>query len=89
MIQRRAVIKAFEIPFTKGGVYMITIPETGFVRLPQILEVIPVGKSSWWAGVKSGRYPKPVKISARCTAWLAEDIHNLIRLLAQGNQLPN
>jgi prophage regulatory protein len=89
VIQRRAVIKAFEIPFTQGGVYMVTIPETGFVRLPQILEVIPVGKTCWWEGVKSGRYPKPLKISARCTAWRAEDIHNLIRLLAQGNQVPN
>jgi len=61
---------------------MLTIPETGFVRLPQVLAVIPVGKTCWWEGVKSGRYPKPVKVSKRCTAWKAEDIHALIRNLA-------
>jgi predicted DNA-binding transcriptional regulator AlpA len=58
------------------------IPETGFVRLQQILAVIPYGKSTWWAGVKSGRFPKPVKLSIRRTAWKAEDIHALIKRLS-------
>ena len=58
-----------------------SLPEMGFLRLAQVLEVIPVGKSSWWAGVKSGRYPKAVKLSPRCTAWKAEDIQELIRNL--------
>ena len=54
------------------------IPQTGFLRLPQILELIPIGKSTWWAGVKSGKYPKPIKLGANTTAWKAEDIHLLI-----------
>lgn len=54
------------------------IPETGFIRLSTILKFIPVGKSTWWAGVKSGRFPKPVKLGVRTTAWRAEDIANLI-----------
>jgi len=58
------------------------IPDTGFVRLPQVLSVIPVSRSTWWAGVKSGRYPQPVKLSPRVTMWRAEDIHRLIRELA-------
>jgi predicted DNA-binding transcriptional regulator AlpA len=58
------------------------IPETGFVRLVQVLAVIPVGKTCWWEGVKSGRFPRPVKISKRCTAWRAEDIHALIRSIS-------
>jgi prophage regulatory protein len=67
----------------KGGKHdMHDLPETGFLRLPQVLSVIPVGKTCWWQGVKSGRYPKPVKLSARCTAWRAEDIHELIRSLS-------
>ena len=57
---------------------MYDIPETGFLRLPQVLSVIPIGKTSWWEGVKAGRFPKPVKLSERCTAWRAEDIHELI-----------
>ena len=71
-----------------------TIPEIGFIRLSEVLTVIPVGKSCWWAGVKSGRYPKPVKLSARCTAWKAEDIRDLINRLSeqtqnQGLHIPN
>jgi len=55
--------------------------ETGFLRLKQILSPqgpIPVSKSTWWAGVKSGRYPQPVKLGRRITAWRAEDIRKLI-----------
>lgn len=54
------------------------LPETGFVRLPQILAVFPISRSSFWAGVKSGKYPKPVKLSQRCTAWRVEHIRELI-----------
>jgi predicted DNA-binding transcriptional regulator AlpA len=54
------------------------IPETGFIRLSTILKIIPVGRTTWWAGVKSGRFPKPVKLGQRITAWNAEDIRTLI-----------
>ena len=63
------------------------LPETGFLRLPQIIgdpkaeppipPIIPVKKSCWWAGVRSGRFPKPVKLG-RCTMWRVEDIRALI-----------
>jgi hypothetical protein len=61
------------------------LPEYGLLRLWQILgdkrkgipPIIPVSKSSWWAGVKSGKYPKPVKLSPRCTCWYVEDIRKL------------
>ena len=65
-----------------------TLPDTGFVRLPQIIgsakarspipALIPVSRSTWWAGVKSGRYPQPVKLGPRITAWRVEDIRRLI-----------
>lgn len=61
------------------------IPKTGFLRLPQILDLIPVCKATWWNGVKSGRFPKPVK-NGRCTFWRAEDIQALINDIAGGNQ---
>ena len=54
------------------------LPGTGFVRIGTVLTFIPVGKSTWWAGVKSGRYPKPIKLGPKVTAWRAEDIHALI-----------
>ncbi len=54
------------------------LPETGFVRLPQVLKVFPVSKSTWWAGVKSGKYPQPVKLGLKMTAWRVGDIRALI-----------
>ena len=67
---------------------MTPLPETGYLRLPQIIgdptatppipALIPVGKSTWWNGVKSGRFPAPVKIGPRITAWRVEDIRTLI-----------
>jgi len=59
----------------------LELPETGFLRLSQVLKFIPLGKTSWWKGVKSGRFPKPVKLSERCTAWRVEDIRDLIEKL--------
>ena len=66
----------------------MNLPDTGFLRLPQIVgnskanppiaPLIPVGKSTWWEGVKSGRFPKPVKLGPRTTAWRVEDIRALI-----------
>ena len=47
-------------------------------RLPVVLARIPVSRSGWWQGVKTGRYPAPIKISKRCVAWRASDIHALI-----------
>jgi prophage regulatory protein len=61
------------------------LPSPGFVRLASILAPkgpIPVSKSTWWAGVKSGRYPKPVKLGPRITAWRVEDIRALIDSVA-------
>lgn len=68
---------------------MHILPETGYLRLAQIIgkpkaeppipALIPVSKSTWWQGVRSGRYPQPVKgLGARITAWRVEDIRALI-----------
>ncbi len=54
------------------------LPSTGFLRLPAVLSFIPVGRSTWWAGIKSGRYPAPVKLGPRMSAWRAEDVRSLI-----------
>lgn len=54
------------------------------LRLPTVLGRVEVSRSNWWAGVKRGRYPKPVKISQRCTAWRSTDIDALIERLSQG-----
>lgn len=48
------------------------------LRIPQILKIIPVSKSHWWAGVKSGKFPQPVKLGKRTTAWKESDIQKII-----------
>ncbi len=54
------------------------LPDTGFIRLSAVLKFIPVSRSSWWNGIKTGRYPKPVKLGPRTTAWRVSDIRALI-----------
>jgi predicted DNA-binding transcriptional regulator AlpA len=58
-----------------------SIPTTGFLRLPQVLSFVPISKSAWWEGCKTGRFPKPVKLGPRTTAWKAEDIAALVKQL--------
>ena len=75
---------------------MNQLSETGFLRLSQIIgnskakppiySLIPVSKSTWWAGVKSGRYPSPIKLGPRITAWRVEDIR---RLISDSNSFQN
>jgi prophage regulatory protein len=65
------------------------LPETGFVRLPQIIgnpkahppipPWIPVSKSTWWDGIKKGRYPAPVKLGPRISAWRVEEVRAIGR----------
>ncbi len=57
-----------------------------FLRLPQVLQRIPISKSSWWAGIRKGIYPKAVKLSARTTAWREADIDELCSRLGEESQ---
>ena len=50
------------------------IPVHGLLCLPQVLSIIPISKSAWWEGCRTGRYPKPVKLGPRTTVWRAEEI---------------
>jgi prophage regulatory protein len=54
------------------------LPQTGLLRIKQVLRFVPISRSSWWAGVKSGIYPQPLKLSARVTCWKAGDIRSLV-----------
>jgi prophage regulatory protein len=71
------------------------LPQAGFVRLsniigkpatkakPAIPAIIPVSKSTWWAGVGSGRYPQPTReLGPRITAWSVESIRAFIAQLS-------
>jgi len=53
-----------------------------FLRLPEVLKIIPVSKSTWWEGVRCGKYPRPVKLSKRTSAWRRSDVLALCDLLS-------
>lgn len=80
---------------------MQNLPETGYLRLSQIVGrpatknrpaiagIIPVSRSTWWAGVKAGRYPSPTRaLGSRITAWHVADIRALIESAAREKTVP-
>lgn len=56
----------------------------GLLRLPETLALVGVSASTWWEGVRTHRFPAPLRISARCVAWRAADVRALLASLAQG-----
>jgi len=74
---------------------MRKLPETGFLRIndiigkdaseisPAIPAIIPVSRSTWWQGVRTGRYPQPTReLGARITAWSVESIREYIEKMS-------
>lgn len=59
-----------------------TLPAVGFVRLPQVLAVFPVSRTTWLRGVKENRYPQPIRLTPCTVAWRVEDIRDLIMSLS-------
>ncbi len=60
---------------------MIDIQKTpieGYLRLPQVLKIIPVSRSTWYRGVKSGIYPQPVKLGIRASGWKIDAVKNCV-----------
>jgi len=53
------------------------------LRLPAVLQAVPVSRSTWFAGVRAGRFPQPVKLGLRATGWRASDIQALIATLGK------
>ena len=56
----------------------LTLPDTGFLRQPQVLAVVPISKSTLWRRIQARTFPQPVKLSQRVTVWRAEDIRRWI-----------
>jgi predicted DNA-binding transcriptional regulator AlpA len=55
----------------------IELPQTGLLRIKQVLMFIPISRSCWWQGVRDGRFPKPIKLGPRTTVWRVEEIRTL------------
>lgn len=53
-------------------------PTEGFVRLPQILSFLSISKSCFYKGIREGRFPQPVKLTVRTSAWRASEIRKIV-----------
>ena len=62
------------------------LPQEGFVRLPQVLHVLGIGKTTFWEGIKTGRFPAPIKLGPRTSVWKVEDIRSLISRIAENGR---
>ena len=62
------------------------LPQEGFIRLPQVLNVLGMSKTSFMDGVRDGRFPAQVKLGPRMSAWRVEDIRDLIARLSEGTK---
>lgn len=61
--------------------YSSTAPEVRLYRLPDVLARIPVSRSSWFAGIQIGRYPRGHHLGPRTTVWRSDDIDRVIERL--------
>ncbi|MCC7280083.1 MAG: AlpA family phage regulatory protein [Chromatiaceae bacterium] len=71
---------------------MRQLPEEGFCRIAAIIGdkrrniegIFPVSRSEWYAGIKSGKYPAPVKLGARLSVWRVQDVRRLLVEIGHG-----
>ena len=56
----------------------------GFLRDKQVLEIIPISRATLWGWVKTGKFPKPVKLGPRTTAWSASDVREWMESRQEG-----
>lgn len=64
-----------------------TLPEIGFIRLPHFLYLLGgLSKSTFWDGVKTGRFPRPVKIADRASGWPVAVVRKTLAEIEAGQQ---
>jgi predicted DNA-binding transcriptional regulator AlpA len=58
-----------------------THPAPRLLRITDVLAPIgpvPVSRSTWWEGVRTGRYPKPIKLGPKITVWRSDEIDQIV-----------
>lgn len=65
----------------------LCLPKEGFVKLKLVLQLVPVSRSAWYEGQKSGIFPSSVKIGKRSSAYSVDDIRTLIEKISNGELL--
>ena len=65
----------------RSAVDLRDLPDFALLRLPQVLLLVPVGRSSWLAKVAAGLAPAPVRLSPRTIAWKFSSIREYVEAL--------
>lgn len=88
--------RVFKRPHEEIPSSQTILPETGFIRIPQIIgdpkadpplpAIVPVSRSTLWNMVKEGRFPRPVKLGPRITVWRVEDVRAFIENAATSQE---
>jgi prophage regulatory protein len=82
-VQGEGLRRSTQVPEESGSTAG-SLPIGRLLRLPEVLRIIPVSRSTWYDGVRKGRYPRPVHLSARTVAWPDRQIRTLSQRLAGG-----
>jgi prophage regulatory protein len=83
----RVPVPAAQSASTPASAPSAALPNTGFLRQPQVLSFVPISKSTLWRRVQARTFPEPVKLSERVTVWRVEDIRRWIE--KQGGSPPS
>lgn len=84
----RVPVPAAQTADPPGAAPSAALPDTGFLRQPQVLFFVPISKSTLWRRVQARTFPEPVKLSERVTVWRAEDIRRWIQRQGNGDDEP-
>lgn len=68
--------KCFKAPPNAGWSVVLNTSNIcdSLLRLPNVLALVPVGRSTLWLWVREGRFPKPIKLGPMTTAWRASEV---------------
>lgn len=69
----------------KKNIDLKTLPDFAYLRLAQVLTIIPVSRAAWYLGVQSGKYPTPVKLGERTAVYKLSDIKKLLADIGEFN----
>ena len=57
----------------------IDLDQPGFLRLKEVLTILPISRAAWYSGIQSGRYPPSVSLGGRrSVGWSTSSIKMLI-----------
>lgn len=76
--RRAPTRKARTLPHLQVRSFPPDLPATAWLKLSDVLQYVPVSRSQWFRGVKSGQFPQPHKVGPRSVFWKARDIRTLL-----------